>query len=83
MGVTTTSFLGVFGDIGRPYLCIIVILPVVEPFAAYAMSLAIKLVEVAGRSTESQEGASCYQLQYSYHFMREGKEVVSVEHALD
>ena len=33
--------------------------------------------------TESQEGASCYQLQYSYHFMREGKEVVSVERALD
>ena len=51
MGVTTTSFLGVFGDIGRPYLCIIVILPVVEPCAAYAMSLAIRemgFVEVAG-----------------------------------
>ena len=83
MGVTTTSFLGVFGDIGGPYLCIIVILPVVEPFAAYAMSLAIKLVEVAGRSTESQEGASCHQLQTSHHLMREGKEVVSVERALD
>ena len=48
MGLTTTSFLGVFGDIGGPYLCIIVILPVVEPFAAYAMSLAIRFVEVAG-----------------------------------
>ena len=47
MGVTTTSFLGVFGDIGGPYLCIIVILPVVEPFAAHAMSLAIRFVEVA------------------------------------
>ena len=43
--------LGVLGDIGGPYLCIIVILPVVEPFAAYAMSLAIRemgFVEVAG-----------------------------------
>ena len=48
MGVTTTSFLGVFGDIGRPYLCIIVILPVVEFFAAYAMSRAMRFVEVAG-----------------------------------
>ena len=48
MGVTTTSFLGVFGDIGRPYLCIIVIFPVVELFAAYAMSRAIRFVEVAG-----------------------------------
>ena len=47
------------------------------------MSLAIRFVEVAGWDTESQEGASCYQLQYSYHFMREGKEVVSVERALD
>ena len=46
MGVTTTSFLGVFGDIGRPYLCII--LPVVEFFAAYAMSRAMRFVEVAG-----------------------------------
>ena len=48
MGVTTTSFLGVFGDIGGPYLCIIVILPVVELFAAYAMPRAIRFVEVAG-----------------------------------
>ena len=48
MGVTTTSFLGVFGDIGGPYLCIIVILPVVELFAVYAMSRAIRFVEVAG-----------------------------------
>ena len=48
MGVTTTSFRGVFGDIGGPYLCIIVILPVVEPFATYAMSRAIRFVEVAG-----------------------------------
>ena len=48
MGLTTTSFLGIFDDIGGPYLCIIVILPVVEPFAAYAMSLAIRFVEVAG-----------------------------------
>ena len=31
-----------------PYLCIIVILPVVEPFAEYTMSLAIRFVEVAG-----------------------------------
>ena len=48
MGFTTTSFLGVFGDIGGPSLCIIVILPVVESFGAYAMSLAIRFVEVAG-----------------------------------
>ena len=51
MGLTTTSFLGIFDDIGGPYLCIIVILPVVEPFAAHAMSLAIRemgVVEVAG-----------------------------------
>lgn len=48
MGVTTTSFLGVFGDIGRPYLCIIVIVPVVELFAAYEMSRAMRFVEVAG-----------------------------------
>ena len=48
MGLTTTLFLGIFDDIGGPYLCIIVILPVVEPFfAAYAMSLAIRFVEVA------------------------------------
>ena len=43
MGVTTTPFLGVFGDIGRPYLCIIV-----ELFAAYEMSRAMRFVEVAG-----------------------------------
>jgi len=48
MGLTTTSFLGIFGDIGGHYLCIIVILPVVEPFAEYTMSLAIRFVEVAG-----------------------------------
>ena len=51
MGVTTTSFLGVLGDVGGPYLCIIVILPVVEPCVAYALSLAIRemrFVEVAG-----------------------------------
>ena len=48
MGVTTTSFLGVFGDIGRPYLCIIVIFPVVELFAAYAMSRGMRFIEVAG-----------------------------------
>ena len=83
MGVTTTSFLGIFGDIGGHYLCIIVILLAVELFAAYAMSLARRFVEVAGWDTESQEGASCHQLQYSHHFMREGKEVVSVERALD
>ena len=48
MGLTTTSFLGVFGDIGRPYLCIIVIVPVVELFAAYEMSRAMRFVELAG-----------------------------------
>ena len=48
MGVTTTSFLGIFGDIGGHYLCIIVILLTVELFAAYAMSLARRFVEVAG-----------------------------------
>ena len=43
--------LGVLGDIDGLYLCIIAFLPVVEPFAAYAMSLAIRevgFVEVAG-----------------------------------
>ena len=55
MGVTTTSFLGVFGDIGRPYLCIIVILPVVELFAAFAMSRAIRFVEVAGWHSHRKE----------------------------
>ena len=83
MGLTTTLFLGIFDDIGGPYLCIIVILPVVEPFAEYTMSLAIRFVEVAGWDAESQEGASCHQLQTSHHLMREGKEVVSVERALD
>ena len=43
--------LGVLGDIGGPCLCFIVILPVVKPFAAYAMSLVVRemgFVEVAG-----------------------------------
>ena len=48
MGVTTTSFLDIFGDIGGHYLCIVVILLAVELFAAYAMSLARRFVEVAG-----------------------------------
>ena len=48
MGVTTTSFLGAFGDIEGHYLCIIVILLTLELFAAYAMSLARRFVEVAG-----------------------------------
>ena len=59
--------LGVLGDIGGPCLCFIVILPVVKPFAAYAMSLVIRemgFVEVAGWE-DSDFWSACLRLTWN------------------